>query len=207
MFAAWMWPDRYLTNSSFLDAEIHCPLANTNSHRTMLLSVFPRLLHDNLVWRIVMKICRAVCSSCFYVFGACLFSCRVSEVFFLLYFLFFFFSHSYCGKEIREEGESCAMCVGKSHAYRLILFSCQGGWVKKELLSGNLLSPAELDQRVVNGGDAKARADPSIATWNGLEMADRWGSSNDLIRRVFGPNRSQFAPLSFNCHGLALGVL
>lgn len=91
MFAAWMWPDRYLTNSSFLDAEIHCPLANTNSHRTMLLSVFPRLLHDNLVWRIVMKFCRAVCSSCFYVFGSCLFSCCVSEVFFLLYFLFFFF--------------------------------------------------------------------------------------------------------------------
>lgn len=38
---------------------------------------------------VVMKICRAVCSGCFYDFGACLFFCCLSEVFFLLYFVFF----------------------------------------------------------------------------------------------------------------------
>lgn len=74
---------------------------------------------------IVMKICRAVSSSCLCIFCACLFSCCVSEVCFLLYFSFLLFP-PYSGKEICEEGESCAMRAGKGHAHRLILFSCQG---------------------------------------------------------------------------------
>lgn len=74
---------------------------------------------------IVMKICTAAYSSCFYIFGACLFSRCVSEVFFLLYFLFP--PPSYSGKESCEEGESCATCMEKGHAYSLLLFSCQGG--------------------------------------------------------------------------------
>lgn len=141
-----------------------------------------------------MKVCRAVCSCGFYVFGACLFSWCVSELFFFLYFLFSFFSPSCSGKEICEEGESVPRARG-----RAVLT----GWVKKGLLSGNPLSPGELGRWVVNAEAAEARADSSITTWNGLETADHWGNG-DLIRRVSGVTGSQFALPSFSCHGPAL---
>lgn len=153
----------------------------------------------------VMKICRAVCSSCFYVFGTCLFSCCVSEVFFLLYFLFFFLLLILGKRSVKKvshvprarEGS----CLQAHFAFLSGGLSQDGAFVWKRF-STSRAGSASRERR-----GFQARADPSIATWNRLEMSDRWGSSNDLIWRIFGPAGSQFAPPSFSCHGPALGVL
>lgn len=114
MFAVLMWADRYHTNSSVLDAVLDLLSSCKHSHHITLLSVFPRPLHDILMWW-YCRFVEAVCSRAFYYLSACLFFWCFSAVSFWLHFLFssfFFFFSSYSGKEICE-GESCVTHMGK----------------------------------------------------------------------------------------------
>lgn len=110
----------------------------------------------------VMKICRAVCSSCFYVFGTCLFSCCVSEVFFLLYFLFFFLLLILGKRSVKKvshvprarEGS----CLQAHFAFLSGGLSQDGAFVWKRF-STSRAGSASRERR-----GFQARADPSIAT-------------------------------------------